>query len=156
MAKIGRPTKYSIKILKKTTQYIDSFLRKEEIIDGEKVVNPLLNQIPYLEELALELNVDEDTINRWRKAKYKSGKHKYEEFYGAIKKLKTIQKLRLLKATFNKSTATGSIFQLKVNHKMIETNRNELTAKDGEKLFDPLKGMTDDQLRELAQRATKR
>lgn len=123
----GRPTKYNEDMLAKTKAYYLSYKEAEPFINGDnKLPNPKFKYPPYIEELSLELDVDEDTIGSWGK--------KFPEFLGTIKRIKTLQKLRLLHSSMAKSSTTGSIFQLKVNHNMIETNRQELTGKDGEQL----------------------
>lgn len=91
--------------------------------------------IPFLEELALLLDVDEDTVTNWQNEKDEQGNRMYPEFFGACKKIMTLQKLRLRRASMEKQSAAGSIFQLKTNHGMVETSRSELSGPGG----DPIK-----------------
>ncbi len=132
--KEGRPTKYNEEILQKANVYLESFIFPKEIEievqidkkDGQaiygmkKFPNPKLSAVPYIEELAFELEVDDDTIVEWAKI--------YPDFSATIKRVKQLQKVRLLDKTLDKFSATGAIFQLKVNHAMIETNRTDFTS----------------------------
>ena len=114
----GRPTKYNSKTPTLAHDYIDECEAQ--------------NQIPYIEELALNLHVDDETLLEWAK--------KYTDFSAALKRLKIRQRICLYRATMQKNSATGAIFQLKVNHDKIEINRNELTGKDGKELPVPILG----------------
>jgi len=112
----GRPTKYNDQILEKTEEYI-------------KYAVPENMEIATTEGLAIHLNVSKDTLYEW-------AKH-YREFSDAIKRIKTIQKQQLVKTgIFGGKEINASIIalMLKVNHGMIETTRQELTGKEGEKL----------------------
>lgn len=107
MAEVGRPTKYNEELQKKADQYVDE------------------TSHPYIEELALKLDINDDTINRWTKVSKKTKKPKKPLFYATIKKLKMKQLLALKKKSIDKDYATaGAIFQMKANHGMIETTRN--------------------------------
>ena len=98
---MSRPTKYE----NKYTNDLDEYTK--------------LSKIPYLEEFASNLGVDEDTITNWGK--------KHEEFFGAIKRLKTKQKFQLQKLGLSsKINSTMAIFQLKVNHGFIETEKKQI------------------------------
>jgi hypothetical protein len=133
MAEMGRPTKYNEEMLQRANTYFLSFIVPEEekyidVPSGKgfrKQRNPLLDEIPYIEELSLILDVDEDTITNWCKDKDN------KDFFGTIKRIKTLQKTRLQRRAMTREAAAGAIFQLKVNHGMIETNRQELSGKDG-------------------------
>lgn len=106
----GRPTKYSEEMLIKANTYL-SDSRAGKVI------------IPFIEELALILDVDEDTVNNWCKAKDEFGEPRFPEFFGAIKKLKTLQKLRLMQRILGRYNPTGGIFLLKTLHGMIEEEK---------------------------------
>lgn len=155
MSQLGRPTKYSDEILQKTVEYYESFanapkfiqvnaLDKKKMLVEITVPNPMSVQPPYIEELSLQLDIDDDTIVEWAKARYPSdhedealrGKLIHPEFSATIKKIKKLQLLRLYGATLQKHSATGAIFQLKVNHGKIEVNRTEHTGKDGKNLLE--------------------
>lgn len=127
MAKVGRPTKYKgEETVQKVLDYIDSAL------------------IPYKEEVSLMLEVDMETIYNWC--------DKHDEFLGAIKKLETKQKLALLKATMSRQVnGTGAIFQLKVNHGMIETQEIKNTGTIKQVNYDSrdLSELSNEELEEL-------
>jgi len=96
--KLGRPTKYNQDIQDRADKYV-------------RVLN-----LPFMEELALELDVDDDTLYEWAR--------RYKAFSVTIKRLAMKQKLGLLKISMNKDYATsGAIFQLKANHGMVETEK---------------------------------
>ncbi len=105
----GRPTKYSPAMVAKAKAYYQRCLRAKDST-GKQVI-----RIPWVEELALELDIDDDTIVEWCKDDDK------KEFSATIKKLNTLQQLRLSQRTLGKNPA-GSIFLLKVNHNKKETN----------------------------------
>lgn len=117
----GRPTKYNEKMLQKAKAYYLSFIEAEPFLDeDQKIKNPRYNYPPYIEELSLELDVDDDTIVEWSKI--------HKDFSATIKKIKKLQKLRLYDKSMQKSSTTGAIFQLKVNHGMIETSKTDITS----------------------------
>lgn len=82
------------------------------------------DMVPYIEELAERLDVVEKTVYNWTK--------KYPEFNEVVEALKNKQKLMLRKLGLSKEVATAmAIFELKANHGMVETERKEITGKDG-------------------------
>ena|SRR5947209_6723164 len=94
----GRPTKYNPTFVLKAEHYLQACLNPK---DGKM-------KIPFIEEFALTvLNVDDDTVVEWAK--------KYPDFSVAIKKIMSLQQLRLTQRCLGKNPA-GSIFLLKVNH----------------------------------------
>jgi len=102
--KEGAPTKYKPEYIKTTLDYVTR------------------EDVPFIEELALALGVDEDTIGNWGK--------KHPEFFGAIKRLKSKQRLGLQKqGLMNKINPTMAIFQLKCNHGFIESQHLDITSK---------------------------
>lgn len=110
----GRPCEYckdKDRILESTNKYI------------KDCNNPAKLKIPYIEELAIILDVDDDTIVQWAAKKNELKQLEHPEFSAAIKKLKTVQKFRLLNRTLGRFNPTGAIFQLKANHNMIETEK---------------------------------
>lgn len=124
---MARPTKYSQELQAKADKYFLSFFKPEPPLIKKQyfekgqlkeifVDNPKFFEVPYIEELALELGINDDTVVDWAK--------KYKPFSATYKKIQILQKLRLLNKTLEKNSATGSIFQLKVNHNMIETQKN--------------------------------
>lgn len=77
-----------------------------------------LKRVPYLEELALQVDCDTDTVTNWAAA--------HAEFRSVIKKIKELQRLRLQqKGMDGKIKATMPIFLLKANHGFKETSVQE-------------------------------
>ena len=94
----GRPTKYRKELIQEVYDYVEK------------------TDIPFVEEFALKFALDETTLQRWQK--------KHKTFNKAIKVLKMKQKLALQKASLSKKyNVAGSIFQLKANHGMMETEK---------------------------------
>ncbi len=167
---VGRPSDYSDEILKKTIEFYESYANAPKLIEVQvlnkaknlvtvNVPNPMAIDPPYIEALELELDVDDDTIVEWAKVRYPDdheksglrGKLKHPEFSATIKKIKKLQLLRLYGSTLDRNSATGAIFQLKVNHGKVEVNRTEHTAKDGKSL---LEGVPSDVLADALKRGT--
>lgn len=121
----GRPTKYSIDMLKKAQAYYQQHMQNKQ-------------SIPYIEELELELGVDDDQINEWAKrgadGTYDLSYPRIAEFYATIKDIKKLQRVRLLKETI-KPYPAGAIFQLKANHGLMESEKRIL---QGDKNADPI------------------
>lgn len=118
---IGRPTKYTEDTVDKVNSYVDNA------------------EVPFVEELALSLGLDDDTIVEWAKI--------HPSFSAAIKRLKQKQKLSLLKGSlYGQLNTVASIFQLKVNHNMVEAQTNlnintdvQLNDSDKQAIADALK-----------------
>jgi len=99
-AKIGRPTKYNEEMVKKAYDYIDFSLRD-------------LEELPTLFKMAQYLEIDEDTVLEWGKI--------HEHFSGAIKKVKKLQKGRLMEKGLDGTWSTPmAIFLLKANHGLVD------------------------------------
>lgn len=99
MSPVGRPTKYNAEILKKAQEYVQR-CQKEK-------------QTPFVEELALILDVNDDTIVEW------TGKH--DAFSATVKQLKMLQRMHLKKGALEKRYQPSiAIFLLKVNHGLDE------------------------------------
>lgn len=107
----GRPTKYSEEILAKAQAYL------QECLD-------IVNSFPSVEGLSIRLGITDETVNEWTKEK--------PEFSAAVKVIKLLQKERLQsQGLHNRVNATMAIFLLKANHGLVDTQRTELTGKDG-------------------------
>ena len=99
MTNVGRPTKYSPDVLKKAQKYVQE-------CQSEK-------QMPYIEELALELSVSDDTLVEWSK--------KYKEFSATLGTLKLLQRLGLKRGALEKKLQSNvAMFLLKSNQWMAE------------------------------------
>lgn len=131
----GRPTKYDPSFVEE----LDKYLTK---LNNEK------RYLPTVEGFAIHLGVDGDTINNWAKARVKdeqgnkTKKLLYPEFFRAIKRLKTVQKNKLINDGLyggKEVNCTMAIFLLKVNHGMVEKSQTDITTQ-GEKLPIPILG----------------
>ena len=119
----GRPCEYcqdKDAILQKTTSYFELCWQKMKM--------------PFVEELSLELDKDDDTIVEWAKKKNDDDCFEHPEFSAIIKKLKTLQKLRLMQRILGRYNATGGIYLLKVNYGMIEAEKRILAGESREPL----------------------
>ncbi|MBU2213839.1 hypothetical protein KKC44_06125 [Patescibacteria group bacterium] len=95
MQKVGRPSKYGNKALKTAQDYV------EKCYKG--------NTIPYIEELALILDINDDTIVKWTK--------KHDEFNATYRRLRMLQRLRLKQGSLEKKLQPNvGMFLLKANH----------------------------------------
>ncbi len=102
MKTVGRPTKYDESMLTKTQAYV------QRCQDAQAM--------PFIEELALQLGVCDDTIVEWAK--------EHDELSATVKKLKMLQKLSLKKGALEKKLHPSlSIFLLKANHGMNEDEK---------------------------------
>ena len=95
----GRPTKYRKEFIRTIEKYHKNCIKK--------------GQIPFIEDIALLLGVNDDTINEWSKAK--------SDFSATIKKIKLLQRMMLKRNGLEgKVNTTMAIFLLKTEHGMIE------------------------------------
>jgi hypothetical protein len=117
MAHPGQPTKYSEEVIPKIDEYLE----------GEKT-------IPTREGFACFINVNDDTLVEWEKV--------HPEFSAAVKRITQIQKVDLVKGGLTqKFNPTMSIFLLKANHGMIETEKRILAGdKDNPLIPVPIMG----------------
>ena len=85
--------------------------------------------MPYIEDLVDEdfLDVVYDTFLNWVDEKNEHVKENHADLIQTYKKLFTRQRGMLLKRTLSQN-ATGAIFQLKVNHGYIETEKRILAG----------------------------
>jgi hypothetical protein len=126
---LGTPCKYCAK-----REEIDN---KVKNFVNECYIGKLNNQgntvrrAAFIEDLCLELDIDEDTATNWY------NKHPNSSFFGAIKKIKLIQKSALKKTCWKgKGNIIGSMFLLKADHGLVETEKRILA---GENNGTPLK-----------------
>jgi len=101
MKTLGRPSKYDASMLIKAQAYVQNCQDAKEM--------------PYIEELALQLNIHDDTIVEWSK--------EHDEFSATVKRLKLFQRLCLKKGGLEKKFhAPMALFLLQANH---EVGKNE-------------------------------
>jgi len=113
MAKIGRPSEYKPEYINTYREYIEYAIPENQ-------------EIPTIEGLALRIGVSRRALYRWAK--------KHKEFRHTLGELKMKQKEALTKiGIFGGKEINATIVQLllKVNHNMVETDRHEMTGKDG-------------------------
>jgi hypothetical protein len=111
----GRPTTFDLKYVDELYTYLDE--ATEENMD-----------LPTVEGFALRIGASKDTLYTWAKI--------HKEFSDALKDLKYRQKQELVKiGIFGGKEINSNIvmLMLKVNHKMIETTKQDITSK-GEKI----------------------
>lgn len=114
----GRPSKYSEEMLSKAQGY---FLRCYGKMDGKQ-------RIPFIEELALELEVDEDTIVEWKNKKNDDGSLIYPEFSATYSRILLLQKFRLKQNGLKGKNQSFVQFLLNANHGMISAEKQILAG----------------------------
>ncbi len=116
----GRPCRYceeETALSHRTAKYI------------ERCTSSTKPMIPYIEELALEMGVDDSEIVSWaNKVKPDTEELEHPEFNTAYKRIKMIQKLRLQQRTQGRFNPTGAIFLLKANHGFMESEKRILAG----------------------------
>lgn len=117
---VGRPTKYSDTILIKAQEYF--FKCYSDV------------HTPFIEELALELGVDEDTIVEWKNKKNEDGSLAYPEFSATYGRIYLLQKLRLKQAGLKGKSPAFVTFLLSANHGVISAEKQILTGERKEPL----------------------
>lgn len=113
----GRPCEYCSRkeeIIKITENYLDTANRKEK------------PQVVYINELALLLGCDKETIVDWAHKKTKAGELEHPEFYRLENKLEMCQELRLQQRLLGRFSPVGAMFLLKTKHGYIETEKRIL------------------------------
>lgn len=112
----GRPTSYSPSFVAVIEEYLQTVGREQ-------------TKLPKRVDIARLLGVHRETLNEWEK--------EHKEFSDAIKKIDEAQEGQLMDDGMYGGKEVNSamaIFLLKANHGMIETNRQEITGKDGERI----------------------
>jgi hypothetical protein len=122
--RVGRPCKYC-QDKERLQKIVDDYLKLHQ-----EAIKPT---IPWIEELALKLGVDDYTFTLWAKKEKKGEKTEGEEIElehpelsGAYDILKTLQKLRLKQRSIGRFNPHGSLYLLNADHKVIQTNKNVL------------------------------
>lgn len=100
----GRPTKYNDGMLQRAKSYLKTCT--------------VQNKLPLIEELARILEIDDETISEWCNVN--------PEFSATIKRLRLLQKEKIILRGFGAKNPTFSIFMLKANHGMMETEKQVL------------------------------
>ena len=109
----GRPTKYGPKTREIMTDYYSRYRKLTR------------KNVPFIEELCIELDIDESTLWRWAE------KHEFCKTY--IGRLKALQKFRLMqRCLYKESNVFGEIFLLKSNHDMVEKEKRQSLPEEDE------------------------
>lgn len=117
----GRPTLYKPEMDRVVLEYYEKSKKDKTM--------------PFIEEIALELDIDIDTLEVWVNGKNPAVS---DQFIGTIKKVRTLQRKMLMSMGLGSVLNTAmSIFLLKANHNLKETSRQEITGKDGQ----PIEGV---------------
>lgn len=134
-----RPSKYNAEMQTKTENFYNRFLKLKK------------KNIPFIEQLAIELEVDPDTIKNWAE--------KNDLFGSYIGRILSLQKFRLQeRSVYKNAPVFGEIFLLKANHKMIEAEKLILAGSEKDdaikikatvEMADDSKDLTDDEISEL-------
>lgn len=127
MAKEGRPTDYSPEMLTAAEYYLKS-RKDEETVKGsdERPVYGIRVKLPTIEGLAVWLGVSRDTIYEWEKH--------HEEFSDILGRLRAEQADKLINNGLSGDYNSTIAKVLLTKHGYREGQ--EITGKDGEKLFD--------------------
>jgi hypothetical protein len=114
MANIGRPTKWTDDMPDRVLAYYKLCLEDKE-------------KFPMVSEMCTLLDITRETLDRWL-----DDETTPDSFYDTYKKLYQLQETRLLERGFEMKNPTFSIFLLKANHRMRETQNIDVTSKDKE------------------------
>lgn len=130
--KVGRPTKYSAKIIPQLEVYLNDCVDEYEEwhkTRGEKsdTFERTLNvKLPTYEGLALHLGVNTDTLMEWKDV--------HPEFSVSLKRLKELQKKVLMeKSLSGEYNPTIAKLILSANHDVVEKKEIDHTSK-GERI----------------------
>lgn len=84
---------------------------------------------PFIEELALLLNIDEDTVNNWA-TKRKKGTEQLEHsaFFGAYKRIWILQKVQLKRIGLKGRAQHFAQFLLSANHGLISSEKKVIAG----------------------------
>jgi len=120
----GRPTKYTEEIQKKADEYFNLCYGKKD----------KKQRLAFIEALALELDVDPDTLVEWKNAKNEDGSLKYPEFSATYKRIFTLQKVQLMTKGSSGKGQSFNQFLLSANHGMIPAEKKILAGDEKEPL----------------------
>lgn len=89
--------------------------------------------MPWFEELALDLDCDDETVKIWA-TKENDGSLEHPEFSATYSKINTLQKLRLSQRLLGRYNPTGAIKLLEWNHNKISSEKKILAGDKNEPL----------------------
>lgn len=112
----GRPCLFcqnSEEYLTKSQMYLD---RCQKGKDGKQT-------IPFIEELAFELNTIDENIVNWANKAQDNGELEHPEFFTIYTTVKMLQKLRLKQRSLGRYNPTGALTLLRFDHGAMETSK---------------------------------
>ncbi len=121
----GRPCKYC-ENKEEYQKIVDDYIERcRSAKDGKAVM-------PWIEELALELNTIDETLSEWAKRKITDGSLEHPEFSASYATVKMLQKLRLQQRSIGRYNPAGSLALLRFNHGMMDTSKQILAGDKNE------------------------
>ena len=84
--------------------------------------------IPFIEEWALELDINDSTLVDWADKKNKKNELEHPEFYTIYIKVKNLQKLRLKQKALGRFNPHGPLTLLRFDHGAMETEKRILVG----------------------------
>jgi len=105
----------------------DFYTRCRKATDGKVAM-------PWFEELALDLDCDDETIKIWATKKDENGVLEHPEFSASYVKINTLQKLRLSQRLLGRYNPTGAIKLLEWNHNKVAASKQILAGDKDEPL----------------------
>lgn len=109
---------------------------KQKIVDGymKQISESIKFAVPWIEELALLLDVDDTTLVNWANKKDDDDVSEHPELLAAYSKLKSLQKLRLKQRAIGRFNPHGALYLLNADHKVVQTDRKIVTGENNEPL----------------------
>jgi len=116
----GRPSKYKEEFIAEIDKYLATTGREQ-------------TSLPTKCGFAIHIGVDEDTLNNWANKKDKKGRRVHKKFFGALKRLMSMQAKQLIDdGIYGGKEVNSTIVKLLLqnNHGMRE--RTDITTKNKE------------------------
>lgn len=90
--------------------------------------------MPFIEEIALDLDINEETGTDWEKKVTPTGELEHPEFARLMSSVRMLQKLRLKQRTLGRYNPTGAMFLLRTSHGQMEVEKKILAGDQDEPL----------------------
>lgn len=112
---------------------------KQKIVDDymKSIYESVKFAVPWIEEVALLLDVDDGTLVNWANKKDDNDKREHPELYATYSRLKSLQKLRLKQRAIGRFNPHGALYLLGSDHNVIQASK-QILANDKD---EPLKIM---------------
>jgi hypothetical protein len=88
--------------------------------------------IPYIEELAMEMNTIDENIVNWAKKTLENGEPEHPEFLTIYQNVRMIQKLRLKQRALGRYNPVGALTLLRFDHGAVEVNKQVIAGSENE------------------------